>query len=117
VDLVDEHDGVRVRLDLLDDLLQALLEVAPVARAGEQRAHVEGEHGRVLQDLRAPRAGRSFRASPSAMAGLADAGVADEERVVLLAAAEHLDGALDLQLAPDQRVDLPSLAFLLRLTQ
>ena len=36
---------------------------------------------------------------------LADAGIADEQRVVLLAAAEHLDGALDLGLAADQRID------------
>ncbi len=36
---------------------------------------------------------------------LADAGIADEERVVLLPAAENLDGAADLRLAPDQRVD------------
>src|SRR6202035_1966208 len=43
--------------------------------------------------------------------GLADAGITDEERVVLLAAAEHLDGARDLLVAADQRVD----ATLLRL--
>ena len=39
--------------------------------------------------------------------GLADAGLADEDRVVLAAAAEHLDGALELVLAADQRIDLP----------
>ena len=55
VDLVDEHDRVRVLLDLLDDLLQALLEIAAIARAGEQRAHVEREHGRVLRAPPAPR--------------------------------------------------------------
>ncbi len=37
---------------------------------------------------------------------LADAGIADIERVVLRAAAEHLDGAVDLGLAADQRIDL-----------
>ena len=36
---------------------------------------------------------------------LADARIADEKRVVLLAAAENLDGAVDLGLAADQRVD------------
>ena len=43
---------------------------------------------------------------------LADAGLADIERVVLGAAAQHLDGALDLVLAADQRID-PALAGLL----
>ena len=38
---------------------------------------------------------------------LADAGVADQQRVVLLPPAQHLDGALDLGLAADQRVDAP----------
>ena len=38
--------------------------------------------------------------------GLADAGVADEQRVVLRAPAEDLDGALDLVVAADQDVDL-----------
>ena len=37
--------------------------------------------------------------------GLADAGIADEQRVVLLPAAQHLDGALDLGPAADQRID------------
>ena len=49
--------------------------------------------------------------------GLADARVADIERVVLGAAAQDLDGALDLGLAADQRVDPALGAFLLRLTQ
>jgi hypothetical protein len=38
--------------------------------------------------------------------GLADAGIADEQRVVLAAAAQDLDRALDLGIAADQRIDL-----------
>ena len=38
--------------------------------------------------------------------GLADAGLADEQRIVLLPPAQHLDGAVDLGLAADQRIDL-----------
>ena len=44
--------------------------------------------------------------------GLADAGIADEQRVVLLPAAQHLDRAADLGLAADQRID-PALLRLL----
>src|SRR6185312_17137221 len=44
--------------------------------------------------------------------GLADAGFADEQRVVLLAAAEHLDRAADLAIAADQRIDLAVLRLL-----
>jgi hypothetical protein len=38
--------------------------------------------------------------------GLADAGLADVQRIVLAPAAQDLDGALDLELAADQRIDL-----------
>ena len=48
---------------------------------------------------------------------LADAGVADEEGVVLAAAREDLDGAVDLVLAADERIDVPFGGLLLRLTQ
>ena len=40
---------------------------------------------------------------------LADAGLADEHRVVLAAAREHLDAAADLLVAADDRVDLAAL--------
>ncbi len=111
VDLVDEHDGVGMRLDFLHHLLQALLEIAAIAGAGEQRAHVEGEHRRVAQHLRHlaldDLAGEALRDG-----GLADAGIADEQRVVLLAAAQNLDRALHLHLAADQRIDLAVLRLL-----
>ena len=38
--------------------------------------------------------------------GLADAGIAHEKRVVLAAAAEHLNAALNLGVAADQRIDV-----------
>jgi hypothetical protein len=41
VDLVDEQDRVGLALQRLEHRLDAVLEVAAVARAGEQRAQVE----------------------------------------------------------------------------
>ncbi len=106
VDLVDEQDRVLVLLDLLHHLLQALFEVAAIARAGEQRAHVEGEHGRAGEHLRHLAADDLARQAFGDRR-LADAGIADQQRVVLLPPAQHLDGALHLGLAADQRVDAP----------
>ena len=51
VDLVDEQDGVGLVLELLEHALQALLEVAAVLGAGEQRAHVERVDGGVGQHV------------------------------------------------------------------
>ena len=105
MDLVDEHDRAGIGLDLLDHLLEPFLEVAAVARAGEQRAHVEREHGRAFQHVRHLAMHDAAR-EPFGDRGLADAGVADEQRIILLPAAEHLDGAVDLGVAADQRIDL-----------
>ena len=104
VDLVDEQDRVLVLLDLLHHLLQALFEIAAIARAGEQRAHVEREDGRAGEHLRHLAADDLAREAFGDR-GLADAGIADQQRVVLLPPAQHLDGALDLGLAADQRID------------
>ena len=98
-------------LELGDDLLQPLLEIAAIARAGEQRAHVERvDHRRqqhlghvALDDLAREAFGDR---------GLADAGIAHIERVVLRAAAQDLDRAIDLGAAADQRIDLAVLGLL-----
>ena len=116
MDFVDEQDRARIVLELLDHLLQPLLEIAAVAGAGQQRAHVEREDGGVVQHF-------GHVALDDALGEalgdrrLADAGIADIERVVLGAAAQHLDGAVDFGLATDQRIDLAGLALLFRLTQ
>ena len=96
------------RLDLGEHGLQPLLELAAVLRAGEQRADVERPDLAVLQALRARRPRRSLR-EPFGDRGLADAGLADQHRVVLRAAREDLDDAADLLVAADHRVELPRL--------
>ena len=104
VDLVDEHDGAGIGLDLAHHGLEPLLEIAAVAGSGEESAHVELEDGGVGQHLR--HVAHDDAAREALGDGrLADAGIADEERVVLLPAAQHLDGTLDLGAAPDQRID------------
>ena len=90
VDLVDEEDRLRPLRERRDDGLEALLEVAAEARAREQRAGVEREDFRVLQRL-LDIVGQQPRGEPFGHRGLADAGLADEHRVVLAAAAEHFD--------------------------
>ena len=97
--------------DLLEDGLQAVLELAAVLRAGDQRADVERDHAAVAQRL-----GHVAGDDPLGEAlddrGLADAGLADQDRVVLRAAAEHLDHAADLLVAADHRVELALLGAL-----
>jgi hypothetical protein len=104
VDLVDEHDRAGIGLDLAHHGLEPLLEIAAIAGAGQQRTHVELEDGGIGQHVRHVAHDDAARQT-FGDGGLADAGIADEQRVVLLAAAQHLDGALDLGPATDQRID------------
>ena len=105
VDLVDEQDDVAAGADLLEDLLQPLLEVTAVAAAGDERAEVEGVELLVLEGL-GHLAAHDVLGQALDDGGLADAGLADEDGVVLRAAREHLHDPLDLLLAPDDRVEL-----------
>ena len=98
-------------LQLLDHLLQTLLEVAAIAGAGQQGAHVQREDGGVLEDVRHLVVDDLARQT-FGDGGLAHAGVAHQQRVVLGAAAEDLDRALDLGLTADQGIDLTLFRFL-----
>jgi len=104
VHLVDEQDAVGL-LELLDHALEAFLELAAVHRAGHQRANVQLEHA-LSQQRRGRVARHDALGQPFDDGRLADTRLADERRVVLLAAAQDLDDALDLHLAPDHRIEL-----------
>ncbi len=105
VQLVDEQDDVAAGADLLEHLLEPLLEVTPVARAGDEGAEVEG-----VELLAGERLGHVVGGDGLGQAfddgGLADAGLADEHRVVLGAPAEHLHDPLGLADPADDGVEL-----------
>ena len=106
VQLVDERDHLAGGVgDLLEHGLQPLLELAAVLGAGEHRADVEGDQALVLEALGHVAVGD---APGEALddGGLADAGLADQHRVVLRAPRQHLDDAADLVVAADDRIDL-----------
>ncbi len=104
VDLVDEQDDVAPLADLLHDLLEPLLELAPVLGAGHQSAQVEGVDLLVLEQ-----AGHIVLGDALGQAldhgGLAHPGLAHQHRVVLGAARQDLHDPLDLGLAADDRVE------------
>ena len=105
VHLVDEQDRVLALAQRRDQRLEARLEVAAIARAGEQRAEVEREDLGRAQVLGHPPLADPQR-EPLGERGLADPRLAHEERVVLAPARQDVDGALELGGAADQRVEL-----------
>ena len=106
VELVDEEDDLPGRVgDFLEDRLQTLLELAAVLRARDERAHVERDDLLVLEPLGHVLADDPL-GQPFDDGRLADARLADEHRVVLRAARQHLDHAADLLVAADDRIEL-----------
>ena len=105
VQLVDEHDDVRVLGQLLHDRLQALFELTAVLGAGDDQRDVEREEPLVGEEMRHVAVDDLLRQALDD-GGLADAGLADEHRVVLRPPAQHLLDALDLDVAADQRIEL-----------
>ena len=106
VQLIDEEDDLAVGFfDFLQDGLEAVFKLAAKFGAGEHRAEVEGDDALVAQDVGDvavdDAAGEAFDDG-----GFADAGLADEDRVVLGAAREHLDDAANLLVAADDRIEL-----------
>ena len=91
--------------DLVHHRLDALFELAAIFRAGDHQREVEGDDFLVAQEFRHVAAG-DFLGEAFDDGGLADAGFADQHRIVLRAAAEDLDDALDFVLAADDRIDL-----------
>jgi hypothetical protein len=103
--LVDEHDDVRVLGELLHDRLEALFELPAILGAGDDQRDVERQDPLVGEEVRHV-AVDDFLRETFHDRGLADAGLADEHRVVLRAAAEHLLHALELIVAADERIEL-----------
>ncbi len=104
VQLVDEEDDVLGATDLVHDRLDPLFELAAVFRAGDHEREVEGDDFLVAQEFRHV-AVRDLLRETFDDRGLADAGFADEHRIVLRAAAEHLNDALDFVVPADHRID------------
>ena len=105
VQLVDEQDDVLGAAHLGHDRLDALLELAAVLRARHHHGEVEHDDALVAQDLRHLALDDALR-EPLDDRRLADARLADEDRVVLRAARQDLHDALDLVGAADDRVEL-----------
>ena len=105
VDLVDEEDRIRLGQQRIHDRFQALLELTAILRAGENSAHIERPDDRVFQHGRNLIL-RDLEREPLGDCSLTDAGLTDEEGIVLPSPAENLNGSLQLRLAADKRIDL-----------
>ena len=106
VQLVNEQDDLALAgNDLLEEGLEPVLELAAILGAGDHRAQVHRHQPLVLEGLRHV-AADDAPGQPLGDGGLAHARLADEHRVVLGAARQHLHDAADFLVAADDRIDL-----------
>ena len=104
VRFVDEQDDRRRRrLHLVDHRAQALLELTLHRRAGLHQADVEGAQADALELRRHVAVGEPLRKTFHHR-GLADAGLAGQDRIVLAPPHQHVDDLADLLVAADHRV-------------
>ena len=90
---------------LFHDGLEALFELAAIFCAGDDQRKIESENALVGQERRNFAVGDALRQSFDD-GGLAYAGLADQHGIILRAAAQNLDDALDFAFAADQRIEL-----------
>ena len=103
--LVDHEDDVAELADLLDQALHAAFKLAAELRPGDERRQVE-EVDFLVAQLEGHLARDDALGQPLGDGRLADARLADEAGIVLLAAVEDLNDALDLLGAADDGVEL-----------
>ena len=106
VQLVDEDDRVLLLLQRRDHRLEALLEVAAVARPRHHRSHVERVDDRARAAPPAPRPARCARASPSTMAVLPTPASPMNSGLFLRRRASTCSARSICGSAADQRIDL-----------
>ena len=92
-------------MHFLEHGLEPLFEFAAVLGSGDQRAHVERHDALVLEAFGNVAAHDALGQALDDR-GLADAGLADEHRVVLRSPRQDLDDAPDLVVAADNRIEL-----------
>ncbi len=112
VQFVDEQDDAPFLLaQFIEHALEALLEFTAELGAGDQGTHVQRQQALVLEAV-------GYLTIDDALGqalgdgGLADAGFADQHRIVLGPALQDLDGAADLVVPADHRVELAVLGAL-----
>ena len=103
---VDEEKYLAVAvLYLVEDGFEPFLELAAVLCTRHESTHIEGEDLAVLEAVRDITC-HNTQGKPFSDSGLSDAGLADEDGVILCLAREYADDVAYLAVAPDYGIKL-----------
>ena len=103
VNLVDKENNILYFFKVCNDLFQPVFEITTEAGSSQQRPHVQRINLCIFQGFRNLPLGDSL-GEPLRDRRFSHAGLADMNGIILVAAAEDLDGPLDDVLAADQWV-------------
>src|SRR5215475_13929846 len=102
--LINKDDGILALHQLLHDGLEAFLKLAAILGARHDERKIEGEDALIREERWDVAIADTLRETFD-NGGLADARLADENRIVLGAAAENLDHALNFRFAAHERIE------------
>src|SRR5882757_1215146 len=105
VKLIDEDDGVLILHQLFHDGLEPLFKLAAVLGTGNDEREIESQYALVSQKTGHFAVGDALR-QPFDNGSFSYSRLANQNRIVLGAAAQDLDHALEFLIAADQRVEL-----------
>ena len=104
--LINEKQNLAVAsLDVLEDSLETLLEFAAVLGARDQGSHIQGKDLFIFEPVRHIAPGDPL-GKPLHDGGLADAGLTDQDRVVLGLSGKNSDHIADLRVPADDWIHL-----------
>ncbi len=104
VNFVDEKNNVAFVGHVVDNLRETRLEISAIHGACDERGHVEAQHAVRRNSVGDVALGDAFRETFDDRR-FSDAGFAYEQRIVFCTARKHIDDALDLRVAADDRID------------
>ena len=105
MNFINEQYGIRIVLECFQNAFETLFEITPIFGAGEECTHVQRVDQGFGQNIRHVLVDNAARQT-FGNGGFANAGFADQQRVVLASAAEDLDHAFQFAVTANQRVDL-----------
>ena len=105
MNFVDEQENVAALLHFLHDVLQPLFKLAPVLTAGNHAAHVQGQYPLADQHFRNAALHDSL-GEPFYHGAFAYAGLANQHRIVLRAADQDLNDALNFRVSANDGIQL-----------
>ena len=104
MDLIDKQNTVSILFQLFQQRLKAFLKITAIFGASQQRADIQGVKGAISHDFRHITLDDT-PGEPFSNGGFTDTRLSHQQRVVFSATAQYLNGALQLFVPANERIN------------